>query len=116
MSDTVDELAVEWRKSTEGDVNSGWSRLDDAAAAEPELAFAAILRAIEFELTAEQISVLAAGPLEVLISKHGADFIERVEAEATRNTRFVHLLSGVWRLGMSADVWSRIQKARRETW
>jgi hypothetical protein len=116
MPDTAEELAIEWRKSTGGDASSGWSRLDDAAREEPEGAFAAILRAVEFELTPEQLSVLAAGPLEVLLSEHGPDFIERVEAEAAQNARFNYLLGGVWRLSMSEDVWSRVQKARRETW
>jgi hypothetical protein len=116
MPDTADDLAGEWRKSTEGDVGAGWSRLDDAAREEPEVAFAAIRRAVEFELTHEQLSVLAAGPLEVLLSEHGPDFIERVESEAAQNARFNYLLGGVWRLGMTDDVWSRVQKARRETW
>ena len=116
MSDTADELAAEWRKSTEGDASSGWSRLDDAAREEPDAAFGAILRAVEFELTPEQLSVLAAGPLEVLLSEHGAAFIERVEAEAAQNARFNYLLGGVWRLGMSEDVWARVQKARHTTW
>jgi len=116
MQNTADELADEWRKSTKGDVGAGWSRLDGAARYEPEVAYAAILRAVEFELTPEQISVLAAGPLEVLLSQHGPNFIERVESEAAKNARFNYLLGGVWRLGMTEDVWSRVKKARRETW
>ena len=116
MSDTADDLAAEWRASTEGDAGSGWSRLDDAASERPDIAWQTIVRAVAFDLTREQLSVLAAGPLEVLLSSHGPDFIDRVEQEAAHNPRFNDLLGGVWRLEMSDDVWSRVQKARHSTW
>jgi hypothetical protein len=112
---TADELATEWLKSTEGDISLGWSRLENYASEQPEVAFAAILCAVQFELTPDQLSVLAAGPLEILLSEHGPDFIERVESEAAHNPRFNLLLGGVWRLKMTEDVWSRVQKARRQT-
>jgi hypothetical protein len=52
---------------------------------------------------------LAAGPLEDLLSHHGAAFIERVEAEAKPSARFAWLLGGVWQHKMSDVVWAHVQ-------
>jgi len=57
---------------------------------------------------------VAAGPLEVLLSEHGPDFIDRVETEAAHNNRFREALTLVWRLEMTDDVWTRVQKAREQ--
>ena len=53
--------------------------------------------------------VLAAGPIEDLLAKHGADFIDRVEAEARNDPNFAKVLGGVWKNEMPADVWARLQ-------
>jgi hypothetical protein len=111
---TAEELAQEWRKSTEGDPATGWSRLDDAASSWPEIAWSAILCAVGHDLTPQQRSILAAGPLEVLLSEHGPSFIDRLEAEAARSDHFREILSLVWRLEMTDDVWARVQKAREQ--
>ena len=83
---------------------------------EPEVAWPAILQVLGHELTEDQIAVLAAGPLEDLLAVHGPLFIERVEREAERNPRFNHLLGGVWQNQMTQDIWSRVQRARKEVW
>jgi hypothetical protein len=82
----------------------------------PEVAWSAILRILERDLTTEQISLLAAGPLESLLAMHGSQFIDRVEREAKQNQRFNHLLGGVWQNNMSQEIWQRVQAARREKW
>lgn len=53
--------------------------------------------------------VLSAGPVEDLLAKHGDTFIERVEAEARRDSQFAKLLGGVWKNGISDAVWNRLQ-------
>ena len=83
---------------------------------EQETAWLAILLILERELSEDQTSVLAAGPLEDLLALHGAQFIERVEAEAVRNPRFNHLLGGVWQNRVSQETWERVQTARRDVW
>ena len=88
----------------------------DAVREVPETVWPAILKILEHELTDEQIALLAAGPMEDLLADHGAQFIDRVEAEAEQNPRFNHLLGGVWRSHMSDDIWARVQKARKEVW
>jgi hypothetical protein len=82
----------------------------------PEAAWILILEILERERDEEVLAVLAAGPLEELLSTHGPDFIDRVEAEAAHNGRFAWLLSGVYRLFMSDEVWKRVQSAAPERW
>jgi hypothetical protein len=82
----------------------------------PEVAWSAILRILERELTTEQIAILAAGPLEDLLARHGSQFIDRAEREAKQNPGFNHLLGGVWQSNMSQEIWQRVQTSRKETW
>jgi len=53
--------------------------------------------------------ILAAGPLEDLLAKHGQIFIERIEHEAATDPAFALLLGGVWKNRMNDHVWARIQ-------
>jgi hypothetical protein len=75
-----------------------------------------ILAAYPRDLPPKAVAVLAAGPLEELLSDHGPAYIEAVESLARKDPRFNHLLGGVWRLSMPDDVWARVQAARREVW
>lgn len=56
------------------------------------------------------LGILAAGPIEDLLSQHGEEFVDRVEVLARRNQKFCSLLQGVWRGTMSDEVWERVQK------
>lgn len=98
----------------------GWLRgehtMFDACTEQPEVAWSATLRLLHRDLTEDQLALLAAGPLETLLAYHGEAFIERVEREALKNPRFNHLLGGVWRNDIPADIWQRVQKARKEVW
>lgn len=60
----------------------------------------------------EDLALVAAGPLEELLSNHGLAIIERMEAEAARDPRFRRALSGVWRSSMKEAVWARLVRAR----
>jgi hypothetical protein len=84
----------------------------DDAREDPERAWKFILLALESPLCASRLGVLAAGPLEDLLSHHGESFIERVEEEAKTNPQFAHLLGGVWQFKMSEAVWTRVQRVR----
>jgi hypothetical protein len=75
----------------------------------------AIIRAVvALKPTQSVLGILAAGPLEDLIHYHGAEFIERIEAEAQTSPAFRHLLGGVWESGPS-DIWKRVETARAGT-
>ena len=88
----------------------------DAAQNQPQLVWNVILLILERGVMEEQVSLLAAGPLESLPAWHGAQFIERVECEAAASPRFNHLLGGGWQNDMTPEIWGRVQKARKESW
>lgn len=75
-----------------------------------------ILATYDRNISDRVISVLAAGPLEDLLVKHGPLFIERVEQLARQDEKFNSLLGGVWQNTMSEEVWTRVQAARKEVW
>jgi hypothetical protein len=88
----------------------------DEADEEPDITWHAILEILKMSLSEDQLALLAAGPLETVLSKHGTSLIDRVEQEARNNSKFNHLLGGVWRQGKPEEVWSRVEKARSEIW
>ena len=53
--------------------------------------------------------MLSAGAIEDLLSQHGENFIDRVEAEARKDPSFAKVLGGVWQNTMSDAVWKRLQ-------
>jgi hypothetical protein len=113
-TDRIAALAEAWVSSSKA--KDGELILFDECHEEPEIAWQTIIAISERPLSPEQDALLAAGPLEDLLSFHGASFIERVELEAGRNPKFNHLLGGVWKCCMTDDIWNRVQKARREVW
>jgi hypothetical protein len=61
----------------------------------------------------DDLSAIAAGPLEHLLAKHGADYIADVEREAQESRPFARAVAGVWRNTMSDDVWLRVQAIQK---
>ena len=78
--------------------------------------FEFILAVLEKDPPDTVIAVLAAGPLEELISCSGRDYIDRIELEAARNPKFRHLLGGVWKASTVDSVWNRIEAVRDSRW
>lgn len=60
------------------------------------------------------VGLLAAGPIEDFLSLYGPNYIDRVEAEASRDRRVAWALGGVWQATMPDDVWDRIQRVAIE--
>lgn len=88
-----------------------YAELLDDTQEQPEKAWHCILYAVENPSWNEYLlGCLAAGPLEDILSYHGEQFIERVEEEAKKNSKFAWLLGGVWRFQMSDEIWERVQK------
>ena len=58
---------------------------------------------------------LAAGPLEILLSKNGTEIIKSVQELAKKNDRFKWLLAGVWQNSMETNIWERVQIASQDT-
>ena len=54
--------------------------------------------------------MLAAGPMEDLLSYHGAEVIDRVEQRAAIDPKFKELLGGAWQLMTPDEIWHRVEK------
>ena len=105
---TVDELESEWLSGEDCTMADGLT----LPFADAEAVWQAVLRIMQRELSAEQISLLVAGPVEDLLALHGAQFIDRIEQQAQSSPKFAHLLGGVWQRGMPAEIWDRVERAR----
>ena len=115
------ELAAEWFANTQHETSSDdsprlWCQLDESWYEEPEATWFAILAVLRLEYTEFQEALLAAGPIESLLYLHGEQYIERIEVEAATNSRFNHLLGGVWQVLISDEIWSRLEAVRLEVW
>jgi hypothetical protein len=84
-----------------------WDLCDDA----PNEAFDFILGVLEEDASSSGMAILAAGPLEALLRKHGPRMIGRVERRARRDPRFAELLGCVWKNAMSNKIWTRVETA-----
>lgn len=80
---------------------------------QPELLWRFIVEAHKRGLSEWASGMLAAGPIEALLSTFGPNYIERIEGLAAKDEGFKSLLCGVWRLGMTDEVWVRLRAARR---
>ncbi|MDH0865381.1 DUF6869 domain-containing protein [Mitsuaria sp. GD03876] len=115
----IPQLLDEWLKWAEwistpepradGSALTGWDEFEWITRDRPEHAWAAILAAVRDPRCTPYLNTLAAGPMEDLLSYHGALFIDRVEAQARSDPRFASFLGGVWRFEMTDDVWARVQ-------
>jgi tetratricopeptide (TPR) repeat protein len=67
-----------------------------------------ILAAVKHAESDDELGHVAAGPVEHLLSTHGQEYIGLVEQQAATVPKFGRMMKGVWRQGMSDDVWSRV--------
>jgi hypothetical protein len=91
-----------------------WSLGPDSG--NPELLWRFILATYKRDISQRVVGMLAAGPVENLLSEFGPDYIASVEDLARQDERFRWLLGGVWRLEMTDEVWQRLQSARDVVW
>ncbi|RWR14774.1 DUF6869 domain-containing protein [Paenirhodobacter populi] len=115
---TVEALADLWladHRTDDGDPEEmAWSdlcvfELD----AHPEVLWAFVLRALRKAENAWQVGLIAAGPLEDLLMKHGAAVIDRLEEQARRSPRIRYALTGVWTQDIADEgIRQRIDTAR----
>jgi hypothetical protein len=89
-----------------------WQILEDLVIDNPIKAWNCILNIVNMCDNDIVIANLSAGPLEDLISRHGADFIDLIEKEAKINERFRLTLGGVWKNAADDAVWLRIERLR----
>lgn len=97
------------RDETKSEELTGWFEFNWIVEEDPELAWEAIIEAIEQPRMKPYLSHLAAGPLEDLLDLHGPGFIERIERYAQANAKFAKLLGGVWQSTIPEPIWKRVQ-------
>jgi hypothetical protein len=91
------------------EINAWAADLYDLEHNEPEMLWLLILEIHRRDQSAAIQEVLSAGPIEDLLTKHGENFIDRVQAEARKDPLFAKVLGGVWQNRMSDAVWKRLQ-------
>lgn len=114
---TRDDLVTAWitmHHSAQGNPeyeDNFWSftYLDNLTSEYPEESFEVIKTILSRDSSNEIMQVLAAGPLEDLLNRHGDANIDRIEGEAESNRSFRKLLGGVWKSHIDPAVWARVQ-------
>ncbi len=106
---------IAYGEAPDGEEDWGWAsdRMHSLLEAIPELAWQLLVEMIERAPSDASLSFLAASPLEDLLSKDGPAFIERVETRAGENAKFRRAVGMLRRLGMTDEVWRRVQQAAR---
>ena len=91
-----------------------WEQLEEFCRKDPELCWELILEIFRQTDLESVLGSLAAGPLEDLLARHGAQFIDRIEDRARADTKFKDVLWGVWQSTTPTQLWKRIEAARGE--
>lgn len=86
-----------------------YEELDDLCSSSPDDAWEIVLGVLARNPSDGEVGMLAAGPLEDLLARHGRAIIERVEREARHSLAFASLLGGVWQNTMADDIWARVR-------
>jgi len=90
----LDQLLDRWFISEE--TFWAWREVSDLVSDDPEKGWLAIQALVRHATTEETLCDIGCGPLEDLLRKHPANFVERVEALAAENERFRFALGCVW--------------------
>jgi hypothetical protein len=96
LGDLARAWVEQWSKSDRDRDDNFFAMMDyerDLRLDDPDRAIDLILEILRIETNPVLLSILAAGPLEDVISM---DTIDRIEREAAANERFHDLLGGVW--------------------
>lgn len=120
-----DEVATRWIEKWKVDVSEHTGESDgydldyEVPFRHPRLCLDAILlilARIPSDPADRHFQVLAAGPLENLLERHGAGMIDEIDVLARRSPSFRRLLNGVWTSRMDSAVVERLAKYRSAQW
>jgi len=117
-SEEIHELAEAWIKHVHSfrmnkdaeEFSWAWDKEFGLKYEDPASHWKLILEIYSIDQSNVVSEVLAAGPLEDLLSMHGQEFITVVEERAQADPSFASLLGGVWKSSMIDEVWERVQK------
>jgi hypothetical protein len=114
------EIAERWiaerKDSTHRQLQGGFRSLNKLCNEDPARALQIIELIANKDSSDPVIEVLAAGPLENLLVKHGSAVIDRIEQLANENPVFRMLMGGVWQRETDSDVWERVVAVRTKAW
>ena len=77
----------------------------------PEELWPVVMELVRVARDHDELAVVAAGPLEDLLAKHGPQCISKVERTAATDEVFRLALTGVWRSTITEGVWTRLEAA-----
>jgi hypothetical protein len=100
------EKKLEEREPSEVDKEAS-DEIDRLVAIEPLEAWELICHLVEVASTNELLAIVAAGPLEDLLKKHGLEVITLVEESCRSNDRMRLALSGVWGINSGNPIFDR---------
>lgn len=117
-SDEIHALAEGWIKHAHAfredkdadEFDWAWDKAFDLRYEDPASLWKLILEINKIDQTSVVSEILAAGPLEDLLSDYGQDYIAIVEKTAQEDPCFASLLGGVWKSSMTDEVWERVQR------
>nr|WP_063570902.1 hypothetical protein [Luteibacter rhizovicinus] len=91
--------------------NDGIIALADLSFHAPERLWAVAIEILELLSDDEELLIasIGAGPLEDLLNRYGADFVDRIIGRARQNRRFRIAASCVWPSRIDPAIWQRLQ-------
>ena len=97
-----------WDKNENSD-NLHWAieKLIHLPEEDPESTWDVILGILEKDPSDKIIDILAASPLEDLMTYHGEKYINHIEDEIKHNTRLKKCMRGVWLDSKDTPVWKK---------
>lgn len=108
-----EHLAELWVRRMEGDTTVDERVLGAIVTmdfvAPPDVRWEFLVKAVDLAKDNGTLGHLAAGTFEQLLSKHGDEYIERVEALASKSAKFALMVSGAWQHLMTDDNWARVK-------
>lgn len=122
----IDDLVEAWIRYNELGLKQGEDALKDHPDRPADRAVSEMVRSQPFAAISflqhalaktdneELLAVLAAGPLEDLLVRHGPEVIDQIEQLVVENEKFRELLFGVWRNAIDATTWQRVERLRQE--
>jgi len=111
----IDDLVPRWvgRSARRPNWAHGW--FQSVAEEHPEVAWSIVLALVQRARSDDDLLWVGAGPLETLLTHHGASVVARLEGEVRSNGPLRKALSGVWRSSISDDVWRRVTTVLRSS-
>ena len=95
-----------------GENHWSWNVVQELIEAPPDVLWPILLELIS-RAPDRHLGYIAAGIVEDFLSRWGDRVIDAGEAEANADARFRRVLRGVWKLGMTKEVYARVVAASR---